>query len=256
MTRRLVVSTLCGGLLVLLLAPRSAAAGDSGLIVLAASSLTESLQAVAAAWTAKGHPMVSISFDASSRLAKQVEAGAPADLYFSADTAWMDYVDTRGLIDPATRTNLLGNTLVAVLPVGSTHAVAGASDVDGQWVRHLALAGENVPAGRYGRAALTDLGALAAVQDRIVSGDNVRTVLGWVATGEADAGIVYTTDAKVEPRVKVAFTFPQSSYPAIVYPAAVVKSAPHARDAADFLAYCRSADGMAVFVAAGFSAAP
>jgi molybdate transport system substrate-binding protein len=94
------------------------------------------------------------------------------------------------------------------------------------------------------------------VKDRAVTGDNVRTVLAWVARGEADAGVVYGTDAKVEPRVKVAFTFPQSSYPAILYPMAIVKGASHAKDAAEFLAFCQSAAGMAVFRDAGFSVAP
>jgi molybdate transport system substrate-binding protein len=211
---------------------------------------------VGTAWTAKGHPKVTFSFDSSSKLAKQVEAGAPADAFFSADLEWMDYLDTKGMIEKTTRVSLLGNSLVAVLPAASTIPVASAADLAKPEIKHLALAGENVPAGKYARAALGSLGALDAVKDRIVSGDNVRTVLGWVATGEADAGAVYATDAKVEPKVKVAFTFPASSYPAIVYPAAATKASTHAKDAADFVAYCKSADGMAVFLAAGFTAAP
>ncbi len=233
-----------------------ARADDPGLTVLAASSLTEALQKVATGWTAKGHPKVTFSFDGSSRLARQIEAGAPADAYFSADSDWMDDVAQRGLIDPGTRVNLVGNTLVAVVPAASTLIVAAASDLDRPEVKHLALAGEAVPAGKYGRAALTSLGALDAVNGRIVNGDNVRTVLGWVASGEADAGIVYLTDATIEPKVRVAFTFPASSYPTIVYPAAVLKTSTHAKDAADFLTYCKSADGMAVFAAAGFTVAP
>lgn len=227
------------------------ARADDGLVVLAAASLTESLQKVAAAWTAKGNPRVIFSFDASSRLAKQVEAGAPADAFFSADTTWMDYVDTRGLVTG--RADLVGNSLVAVVPAASMLPIKAPADLALPGVQHLALGGESVPAGKYGRAALTTLGALDAVRGRIVSGDNVRTVLSWVATGEAEAGVVYLTDARVEPRVKVAFTFPATSHPAIVYPMAVVKGAAHARQASEFLAYCRSPEGMAVFVAAGFS---
>jgi len=243
------------GMASLVVAPPPAAA-DSPVVILAASSLTESLQKVAAAWTVKGHPAVQFSFDASSRLAKQVEAGAPVDAFFSADVDWMDHLEGKGLIDKTTRANLVGNTLVAVLPAGSMLTIRGAADLGLPGIQHLALAGESVPAGKYARAALGSLGAWDGVKDRTVTGDNVRTVLAWVATGEADAGVVYGTDAKVEPRVKVAFAFPQSSYPAIVYPMAVVKGASHAKDAAEFLAFCQSEAGIAVFRDAGFSAAP
>lgn len=224
-------------------------------LVLAASSLTESLQTVAAAWTAQGHPAVTFSFDASSRLAKQVEAGAPADAFFSADTQWMDYLDKKGLIDGSTRRDLLGNTLVVAVPSRSPLYVSGPGDLVVPAVKHLALAGESVPAGTYARAALENLSAWDALQSRVVRGDSVRTVLSWVATGEADAGVVYGTDARVEPRVTVAFTFPAASYPQIVYPAAVIQGAAHAKDARDFLDYCQSEAGMKVFIEAGFSPA-
>lgn len=265
MTRRSVLRGLAGLLLVTGLAASRgsgpAIAGpqtDGGptLTVLAASSLTESLQKVAAAWTARGNPPVSFSFDASSRLAKQVESGAPVDAFFSADAEWMDHLEQRGLIDKVTRRDLLGNSLVVVLPAGSRLAVAAASDLRDPAIRHLALAGENVPAGRYARAALGSLGAWAAVEGRVVSGDNVRTVLGWVATGEAEAGVVYATDAKVEPRVRVAFTFPPSSHPRVVYPMAVTSSSAHPAEASSLLDYCRGAEGMRIFLAAGFSQAP
>lgn len=258
MNRRTLLTGLLSGLALLSLAPapRPAGAEAPAVVVLAASSLTETLNKVARAWTARGHPRVTLSFDASSRLAKQIEAGAPADAFFSADEAWMDYLAGKGLIDPATRANLLGNRLVAVLPKRSALQVAGASDLGRPEIGRLALAGENVPAGRYARAALTTLGAWEPVRERVVSGDNVRAVLSWVARGEADAGVVYATDARVEPAVKLAFTFPVSSHPAIVYPAAVVQGSARAADAADFIRYCRSAEGMAVFLAAGFTAPP
>ena len=255
MTRRILLTRFALALAALTLSPGPAVADDPTVLVLAASSLTETLQKVGAAWTAKGHPKVTFSFDASSRLAKQVESGAPVDAFFSADTDWMDYLDGKGLIDKATRADLLGNALVAVVPTGSTLGVTAAADLARPEVKHLALAGESVPAGKYARSALTSLGVFDGVKERIVSGDNVRTVLGWVATGEADAGVVYVTDAKVERRVKVAFTFPPSSYAPVAYPIAVVKDAAHAKDATDFLAYCKSADAMAVFTAAGFTTA-
>ena len=256
LTRRaLLASVPAAGLLAFASEPH-AASPPAPITVLAASSLTESLQKVAAAWTAKGHPAVTLSFDASSRLAKQIEAGAPVDAFFSADNDWMDYLDTRGLIDRPTRVDLLGNTLVAVVPVGSGLVLDDAAGLGQSGVQHLALAGESVPAGKYARAALSSLGGWDALEDRVVRGDNVRTVLGWVASGEAEAGVVYATDARVEPRVQVAFTFPRASYPPIVYAATVVAGAVHAKEAAAFLVYCRSAEGMAVFAAAGFTPPP
>ena len=226
------------------------------IVVLAASSLQETLPVVAAAWTAKGHPPVTFRFDASSRLAKQIEAGIPADAFFSADRDWMDVLERAGRLAAGTRQDLVGNTLVAVVPASSRLVIASASDLAQPAVARLGLAGENVPAGKYGRAALRSIGVEDAVQGRIVNGDPVRTVLKWVATGEVSAGIVYATDARVEPRVRVAFPFAAGSHPAVVYPMAVLKDAAHAREAGSFLAACRSPEGMAVFLAAGFTAAP
>ncbi len=242
---------------VLALGARFVEAGDRDpLVVFAASSLTDTLPVVAAAWTAKGHPPVVFSFDASSRLAKQVEAGAPADVFVSADSDWMDVLARGDLLAPGTRVNLVGNTLVAVVPATSTDVPASAADLARPAYARLGLAGDNVPAGKYGRAALRTLGVWDAVQGRVVNGDNVRTVLGWVAAGEASAGVVYATDARAEPRVKVAFPFAAGTHPPIVYPMAVLKDAVHAREAASFLEACRSPEGRAVFQSGGFTAAP
>lgn len=234
--------------------PAWAAAPAAPLTVLAASSLTEVLQRVATRWQAKGNGAVTFSFDASSRLAKQVEGGAPADVFVSADQEWMGWLEKRGLVDG--RVTLAGNTLVAVVRADATTSPADTKALANPAIQRLAMAGENVPAGRYGRAALQSLGAWEAVKGRVIHGDNVRAALTWVATGEADAGIVYATDALVEPRVRVAFTFPSSSHPPITYPAAVVRSSPHAADARAFLDFCRSAEARALFAAAGFTPPP
>ncbi len=226
---------------------------NGGLTILAASSLTEALQSAGAAWTAQGHASIRFSFDASSRLAKQVEAGTPADLYIAADSTWMDYLAEHRLIDAHTRVNLLGNGLVAIVPAHSAMEIATPADLAIPGIAHLALAGESVPAGAYARAALTTLGVWDKVSRRVVNGDNVRTVLGWVATGEAEAGVVYATDARVDRRVRVAFAFPDSSHAPIVYPAAVLHGAPRSDEAAAFLEWCQTTEGMAIFVAAGFS---
>ena len=236
--------------------PTAPPAAPQPITVLAASSLTDALGQVGAAWTAAGHPPVTFSFDSSARLARQIEAGAPADAFFSADTAWMSSLDEAGRIVRETRVDLLGNRLVLVVPAGAALRPASASDLADPGIRRLALAGESVPAGRYGRDALTHLGALAPVADRVVNGDNVRAVLGWVASGEADAGIVYATDAAVEPRVEIAFGFPPDSHAPITYPAAVLTGAAHAADAADFLTYCQGPQAMATFRQAGFTPPP
>jgi molybdate transport system substrate-binding protein len=237
-------------LFLLLATAPDARAADSSVAVLAASSLTESLQAVGTAWTAKGHPEIAFSFDSSSRLAKQIEAGSPTDVFFSADVEWMDELARKGWIDESTRADLVGNELVVVVAAGKGSTIGSAKDL--ARVQHLALGGESVPAGKYARAALTSLHAWEPVKDRVVNGDNARAVLAWVANGEAEAGIVYATDARVEPKVVVAFTLPSSSHPPIVYPAAVVKNAKHADEARAFVAFCRSTEALAIFEAAGF----
>ena len=235
----------------------TAAAPDTApLLVLAASSLTESLSAVGQRWTAAGNPVVTFSFDASSRLAQQISAGAPADLFFPADNEWMDHLQAGGLVRAETRRALLGNRLVLAVPAGAPALIRSPDDLAGAAVQRLALAGESVPAGRYGRAALRHAGVLEAVEARMINGDNVRIVLGWVAAGEAEAGSVYATEVRAEPRTQAAFTFPADSYPPIVYPAAVLSGAPQPAMAAGFLAWCQGAEASAVFTAAGFTLAP
>ena len=229
--------------------------GPAPVVVFAASSLADALPRVGADWTARGNPTVQFAFDASSRLAAQIDAGAPADAFFSADTDWMDELDGRGRIDPATRMNLLGNSLVVIVPAQEAARVRTVADLGAPDVHRVALAGEGVPAGRYGRAALASLGAWAAIERRVVVADNVRMVLGWVARGEAQAGVVYASDARVEPRVRVALTFPPTSHPPIVYPMAVLRASARPALAADFLAYCASTEASRAFADAGFSPA-
>lgn len=238
---------------------KAAPAPVKEIVVLAAASLTEGLEAAGARWTAAGNPAVVFSFDASSKLAKQIEAGAAADLYLSADEQWMDWVQERGLIRAETRRAWLGNRLVAVVPAGSGLVLRAPADLVAPGVGRLALAGEEVPAGRYAAAGLeagAGAGAIAGARDRIVRGDSVRTVLRWVAAGEADAGVVYATDAGVEPGVRVALEFAPESHPPIRYPAAVLAAAPNPESAAGFLAWCRGEEGRAIFTALGFSVMP
>lgn len=228
--------------------------GPAPLVGLAASSLSDVLPAVADDWKRAGGADITFSFDASSRLARQVEAGAPADLVVFADGPTLDDLDRAGLVQG--RRDLLGNSLVVVVPAAAAWTPTAPTDLAAPALVHLALAAEAVPAGRYGRAALQAANVWTDVEPRVVSGDNVRTTLAWVSRNEAEAGVVYATDATADPAVRVAFTFPATSHPPIVYPGAVVASSTHAADAAAFLDYCSSPAARARFVAAGFTIPP
>ena len=239
-------------------APLSQARAQAGgLVVFAAASLKNALDEIAATWTRDtGKSAPRISYAASSALAKQIEQGAPADLFLSADTDWMDYLDKKNLITRETRVNLLGNKIVLIAPKDSAVSLAikqgfelGKALGGGK----LAMANvEAVPAGKYGKAALEKLGAWEGVKDKIAQAENVRAALLLVARGEAPLGIVYSTDAVAEPNVKILGAFPDDSHPPIVYPAAVTKEAKTA-DAKLFLDHLKSAKARAAFERQGFT---
>jgi molybdate transport system permease protein len=228
------------------------ARGDSTLLVLAAASLTDVLPRVARLWAEAGGIEVRFSFDGTSRLAPQAVQGLPADLFFSADQRWLDWVEERGGILAESRVDLLGNQLVLVVPERGTLSFSGPQDLLDPAVRHLALAGENVPAGRYGKAALEATGVWDELSPRVVRAGNVRGALEWVALGEAEAGVVYRTDAAAESRVRISFTFGPETHPPITYPAAVLARAPLPGPAREFLEFCRSPAAARVFQASGF----
>ena len=192
------------------------------LTVFAAASLKEALDAVAQDYEADTHDHVVISYAGSTVLARQVEAGAPADLFLSADSEWVDYLEKRGLTVGGSRRDLLGNDLVLVAPaetVPSLGLVRGIDLAAALGDRRLAIANPDaVPAGKYGKAALESLGAWTSIEKRIAPTDNVRAALLLVARGEAPLGVVYRTDALAEPRVRIVDAFPASSHPPIVYP--------------------------------------
>ncbi len=225
---------------------------DSTLLVLAAASLADALPRVAQLWTDNGGVPVRFSFGATSRLAPQTLQGAPADLFFSADPRWMDWVEERGALRGNTRVDLLGNEMVVVVPYEVDTALRDPDDLIRPSIRHIAMAGENVPAGRYGKAAMESAGVWGEVVDRVVRGGNVRRALEWVALGEVDAGVVYRTDAIAETRVRVAFAFSPETHPPITYPAAVLERAPLPGAATAFLEFCQSGEATRVFREAGF----
>ena len=222
--------------------------------VFAASSLTDSLNTVASAYQAKTGIKVTLSFGASSTLARQIEQGARADLFLSADIDWMDYLQKKGLIEDTTRKDLLGNRLVLIAAADAKPApkIAPGFDLAGALGdRRLALADPaSVPAGRYAKAALTSLGVWDKIAPKVAQAENVRVALEYVARGEAPYGIVYATDAKVAPKLRIAGVFPESSHPAIVYPAALTKTASPGAKA--FLEFLGGAQARAIFEKAGF----
>ncbi len=241
-----------------LLAPLAAVRAEHPVTVFAAASLSDVLEAVGHAYEAQGGGQVVFSFASSSALARQIEASGGADIFISADRDWMDELGKRGLLAPGTRRNLAGNRLVLVAPVGSNVAVKVAQHFDLPAALHggrLALADpDSVPAGKYARAALTALGVWESVVPHLAPAENVRAALAYVARGEAPLGIVYATDAKAEPRVKIVATFPDGTHPPIVYPAALLSGAqPQAKA---FLAFLTGAKARAILARAGFLTLP
>jgi molybdate transport system substrate-binding protein len=224
-------------------------------LVFAAASLKNALDAVAADWSEASRHTATISYAGSSALARQIEAGAPADVFFSADLDWMDYLEERGLVDTATRRSLLSNRIVLVGAAGAAPIeIAPGLDLErALGGGKLAMANvEAVPAGRYGRAALESLEVWESVADDVAQADNVRAALALVALGEAPLGIVYATDARAEPKVEVLGVFPDDMHPPIVYPVARTASSPS--DAAtSFLDFLATPTARATFEAEGFT---
>ncbi len=236
--------------------PRLALAQGGDVVIFAAASLKTALDEISAAWTRDTGKRARISYAGSNTLAKQIEAGAPADLFLSADLDWMDYVAERSLIRPETRLNLLANRLVLVAPKDSKADLALAPGLDLKAALgdgRLAMANvDAVPAGKYGRSALDRLGAWAGVKDRVAQADNVRAALLLVARGEAPLGIVYRTDAAAEPNVRIVATFAEDLHPPIVYPAAVTRDSRNP-DAQSLLTYLRGPAARQAFERQGFA---
>lgn len=252
--RAFALSTLA---LVATLAAPPAQAQEVTLTNFAAASMKNAVDDINAAFT-KANPNIKVvsSYAASSALARQIESGAPADVFASADLEWMDYVAGKKLIRDDTRVNLLGNRLVLIAPKDSKTG----NVTIGQNFDLAKLAGDGrvatgdmraVPVGKYAKAALEKLGSWQAAESKFAMAENVRAALTLVSRGEAVLGIVYETDAKVDPGVKIIGAFPADSHPAIVYPVALTKDAKP--DAAKYLAFMRSNEAKAIFERYGFT---
>jgi molybdate transport system substrate-binding protein len=255
-TRRLWLSLLLGAGMGLGAVVGPAAAQGKDLLMFAAASLKNALDEVAGQWQRQSGKKVVISYAASNALIKQIEAGAPADIFISADLDWMDYGRQKDLIKPETRVDLLGNRLVLIARKDSTLNL----NIQRGFELASALKGgrlatgnvEAVPAGKYAKAALEKLGIWDSVKDKIAQTENVRAALVLVGRGEAPLGIVYQTDAASDPNIRIVGTFPEDTHPPIVYPFALTRESNNP-DAAALLNYIRSAAARAVFERHGFT---
>ncbi|MGH8289005.1 MAG: molybdate ABC transporter substrate-binding protein [Steroidobacteraceae bacterium] len=257
MRRRWLVAAMSA---VLSLAAAGARSADAprGVLVFAAVSLANVLGDLDKAFTARSGIQVTSSLAASSTLAKQIEAGAPADVYFSADLQWMDYLQQRGLLRPGSRHEVAGNVLVLIAPAGRALRVPIVPGFDLAALLgggRLAVADpDSVPAGMYAREALRNLGVWNSVATRLVRAENVRAALAYVARGDAPLGIVYRTDALVEPHVRVVGVFPAASHSPIIYPVALTRGANE--EAARYLAFVTSIAAQPIFRRWGFEPLP
>jgi len=241
----------------LLAATSACIASSNPLDVFAAASLRESLDEAAALYERERGQPVRVSYAGSSALARQIEQGAPADVFISADIDWMDWLQARELVDGATRTELLGNALVLIAP--STTAPPAINLTRGADLMpllgddgHLALAlTASVPAGKYAKAAFESLGLWPVLQARVAEAENVRAALLLVARGEAPLGVVYASDAQAEPRVQVIATFPADSHPPIIYPLAVLRASQHPK-AREFVEWLQQPAALETFRRHGF----
>ena len=235
-----------------------ARAAAENVVVFAAASLKEAMDDQARRFAATTGDQVVVSYGASNSLARQIEAGAPADIFVSADLDWMDYLDQRHLIAPGSRFDLLRNTLVLIAPAASTSTLSigpGFGLASALGAGKLAMANpDSVPAGKYGKAALEKLGVWSSVEKQVVGAENVRAALALVSRGEAPFGIVYQTDALADRGVKVIDAFPPESYPPIVYPAGLLASS-KSTAAKSLLDYLRSPPAAAVWEQYGFARA-
>ena len=253
--RRIVLAAMAS--LALAVGACPARAADEGVLVFAAASLKNALDEVIANYGKETGTKVTASYAASSALAKQIEQSAPADLFISADLAWMDYLQERDLIVPSTRRNLLGNSLVLVAPKDSQIgdvSIAKGFDLAALVGDGRLAVGEvtSVPAGRYAKEALESLGSWAGVESKLAQAESVRAALALVARGEAPLGIVYYSDAASDPTVRVVGTFPEDSHKPILYPAALTTHGGGNASAASFLNNLSTATAKGVFGKHGF----
>lgn len=233
-------------------------ASADALMVHAPASLADVMPILARRYEAASLQAVQLNIASTARLASQLTSGAPGDVFLSADATWMNHLEERGVVSAGARRDLLANALVVVtsrasaaMPAGRVEALRLLEEAP-----RVAVAGESVPAGRYGRAALASLGLSLEKRRALLSADDVRTALSWVALDEVDAALVYETDALAEPRVRVVYRFTDDEHPPIIYPIAVLERSEQPAHAAAFVTFCEGDEARALFTAAGFRPLP
>lgn len=234
--------------------PAGAQPSAAPVTVFAAASLKNAMDDVIAAFTARTHFPARASYGASSALARQIEQGAPGDVFVSADIDWMDYLARKNLIAPGSRTDLLSNHLALIAPADSKIRLRlgpGMPLAAALGAGRLAVAGPDVPAGRYAQASLTALGVWPSVQGKLARAESVRAALAFVARGETPLGIVYDTDARVEPKVRIIGLFLDPTHSPIIYPAAPIRASRNP-NAPAFMRFLRGRDAAAIFRRYGF----
>jgi molybdate transport system substrate-binding protein len=222
------------------------------ILVAAAASLSDVLKELSAAYQSKGKNTVNFNFGPSSTLARQIEEGAPADMFFSADLAQMDDLDKKGRLEPGTQKNLLSNQLVIVVPSDSKLAIASPKDLLKSEVKRIALAEPPVPVGVYSSKYLEAQGLWDKIKPKVVPVQDVRATLASVESGNVEAGFVYKTDAAVSKKVKIVYEVPIDKGPKIVYPVAIVKESKRKDTARDFLNYVQAPASKELFKKYGF----
>ncbi|MEO9340072.1 molybdate ABC transporter substrate-binding protein [Mesorhizobium sp. SB112] len=250
------IATTAAGLAAMLMAGVATSQAQENVTVFAAASLKNALDNINTAWQADAGKQATVSYASSSALAKQIEEGAPADVFISADLDWMKYLADKNLIKADTELKLLGNRIVLVAPADSKDEITIAPNFDLAGLLgdgRLAMGDvKAVPAGKYGKASLEKLGVWSSVEGKVAQAENVRAALKLVSTGEAPLGIVYETDAVAEPEVKVVGIFPEDSHDPIIYPVGVTADSKN-EGAADFVTYLQSAKAKELFEAQGFT---
>lgn len=235
--------------------PTKKSAENVELIISAAASLTDALTEIQTAYERQQDNItLNFNFGSSGALEQQIEQGAPADLFLSASPKYMEALIDQQLVDPAQQKNLLKNELVVVVPADAKVNIQSMEDLTNVNIEHLAIGiPETVPAGNYAKEALAKVNLWDALQSKMVQGKDVRQVLTYVETGNADAGLVYRTDALTSKVVKIAFTIDANTYPAIMYPIGVVKATKHNKETLNFYAFLQSKEAQNIFMKFGFS---
>jgi molybdate transport system substrate-binding protein len=227
---------------------------DGPALALVAASTRDAVQDLADGFTREGNPKVKVIAEDSSKLAQQIVNGAPAHLFLSANEKWADFIKEKGLVQD--RVALLGNSLALIVPADSTAGTTGPEDLRKTGVKRIAIAGPTVPAGIYARQALKHLALWAELEKKAVFGEDVRATLAYVERGETDAGIVYTTDARISDRVRTVYTFPAAAHEPIRYPLLLLKTGGEPRAARRFYTYLQSPRAAEVFKKYGFTCLP